>query len=323
MINSKGMKKIEYPDRTSADFDKLKLDYKSIFLPAELSSMQTGWDNWKLTHHVTTIPETVEELMLADVADLADIYESFRALPIPEKVPDPNGRFVKSQEYKDLEAIFKYSRHFDDRIAKFFREHADQLHISSCYYCELAYVNVYTVVVRNSASTYQHFDVDHFLPKAKCPIIALSLFNFVPSCHVCNSRIKLSYVLGTSKAQWVKFNPVSDAYNFEDNVKIRLRMHRGPDTTFKKKGDYYIYFRCKNGFRTSVDFFRLEERYEFHKSEAMRLKQLKAQYPQSARRKIARLLGTTEAKVKEDLFHEHFLNDNGRCFAKLTRDMLR
>ena len=56
--------------------------------------------------------------------------------------------------------------------------------------------------------------------------------------------------------------------------------------------------------------------------EAMRIKQLKAHYPQSARRKIARLLGTSEKKVREDLFHEHYLKDNGRCFAKLTRDML-
>lgn len=122
--------------------------------------------------------------------------------------------------------------------------------------------------------------------------------------------------------EWIQFSPVGENYGFEDNVKIRLRMHRGPDTTFKKKGEYYIYFRCKNGFRKEVDFFHLEERYEFHKMEAMRLKQLKAQYSMSARRKIARLLGKTEAEVKEDLFHKKNLKDNHRCFSKLTADML-
>ena len=317
------MKRIKYPERSSSDFEKLKLDYLSVYSPSELASMQSKWVNWKRAHHITTIPETVEELLLADVADLADIYNRFRALSIPEKVLDPNGKYVKSQEYKDLESIFKYSRHFDDKIATFFCKHAEQLHISSCHYCELAYVNAYKVVVGHSTTTYQHFDVDHFLPKSKCPIIGLSLFNFVPSCQVCNSRIKIGREIGSAKAQWVKFNPASEVYDFEDNVMIRLRMRYGPDTSFRKKGEYYIYFRCENGYRELVDSFRLEERYEFHKLEALRLKQLMARYPLSARKKIARLLGTTEAAVKEDLFQEHFLKDNDRCFSKLTRDMLK
>ena len=57
--------------------------------------------------------------------------------------------------------------------------------------------------------------------------------------------------------------------------------------------------------------------------EAMRLKRLKAQYPQSARKKIAGMLGKTEAEVREDLFHKKYLKDNHRCFAKLTEDMLK
>ena len=317
------MKKIKYPIRGSQEFDNLKNDYKSIYSVDELMTMQTNWDDWKTRHHVTTIPENVEELMSADVVALADVYERFVALPIPAKVMGANGRMVRSQDYKELDNIFKYTRGYDDRIAKFFNDKADKLGICSCYYCELAYVNTYQVIVGNTAVKHQHFDVDHYLPKTKCPIIGLSLFNFVPSCQVCNSRIKSSRLIGNTRIEWVKYSPVSDTYGFENNVKIRLRMHRGPDTQFRKKGEYYVYFRCKNGFRKSVDFFHLEERYEFHTMEAMRLKKLKTQYPQSARRKIARLLGVSETKVREDLFHEHYLKDNGRCFAKLTRDMLR
>ena len=100
-------------------------------------------------------------------------------------------------------------------------------------------------------------------------------------------------------------------------------MQRGPDTTFKKKDEYYIHFRGNGVFKKEVDFFHLEERYDFHKSEAIRIKQLKARYPQSARRKIARLLGVSEAQIYEDLFHERFLKNNYRCFAKMTEDMLR
>ncbi len=317
------MRRVEYPKRGTPEFDDIKTAYKQIYTTTELSRMQTEWDDWKRRNGVTTIPETVETLMLADVDVLADVYERFSALAIRRKMPGNNGRSVRSTEMNELDAIFKYTRHYDAKIARFFCDNAEELHISSCHYCELAYVNVYRVVTGSTATSYQHFDVDHYLPKTKCPIIGLSLFNFIPSCQVCNSRIKSSRTVGTMMGEWIQFSPVGENYGFEDNVKIRLRMHRGPDTTFKKKGEYYIYFRCKNGFRKEVDFFHLEERYEFHKMEAMRLKQLKAQYPMSARRKIARLLGKTEAEVREDLFHMKYLKDNHRCFSKLTADMLR
>ena len=319
------MKRIKYPPRGSREFDDLKTNYKAIYAKHELQTMEDGWNDWKLRNNVNNIPETVEQLMVADVDALADVYDRFVQLTqVQEKVVNPTtGNEVRSQEYKELDNIFRYYQHYDSKIAKFFRKHADELNICSCHYCELAYVNTYQVIVSGRAKVHQHFDIEHYLPKTHCPILGLSLFNFVPSCQVCNSRIKSSRVIGANKVEWAKFSPVSENYEFEDNVKIRLRMHSVPDTTFKKKGEYYIYFRCKNRFRAPVNFFHLEERYEFHKLEAMRIKRLKARYPQSARRKIARLLGCTEARVLEDLFHEHFLKDNDRCFAKLTSDMLK
>ncbi len=317
------MRRVDYPKRGTKEFDDLKDAYKNIYTVAELNQMQTDWDDWKVRNGVTSIPETVETLMLADVNILADVYERFGALPIRWKMPGPRGKDVRSTELKELDNIFKYTQHYDDRIAKFFCENADKLHISSCHYCELAYVNSYIVQKGSAMLSYQHFDVDHFLPKTKCPIIGLSLFNFVPSCQICNSRIKSSRTIGVTKSDWIQFNPVNENYSFDTDVTIRLRMHRGPDTSFRKKGEYYIYFRCKHGSRTEVDFFHLEERYEFHKMEAMRLKRLKAQYPQSAKKKIAGMLGKTEAEVREDLFHKKYLKDNHRCFAKLTEDMLK
>ncbi len=317
------MRRVKYPKRTSSEFTTLLIEYKKIFSTKELNSMQRRWYNWKRKNGVTTIPETVRQLLVADVVVMADVYEKFIALPIPAIVPGAKGKNVRSKEFNELDEIFRYSKHFDSRIAKFFCDRADQLQISSCHYCELAYVNTYNVLNGSGAKVFKHFDLDHFLPKSKCPILGLSLFNFVPSCQVCNSRIKSSNTIGSDKKEWVQFSPASEIYSFDDDVAIRLRMHRGPDTKFQKKGEYYIYFRCKNGFDIPVKIFHLQERYEFHKLEAMRIKKLKSQYPKSARTKIANLLGITEAKVKEDLFHENFLKDNNRCFAKLTSDMLK
>ena len=51
-------------------------DYKIIFI-AKLPQKETEWRSWKLAHHVTNIPETVEELLCADVDVLSDVYDRF------------------------------------------------------------------------------------------------------------------------------------------------------------------------------------------------------------------------------------------------------
>lgn len=238
------------------EFAKIVSDYKNLFA-ASLPKMETDWGNWKVRNHVTTINETVEELLCADVDVIANVYDRFLALHIPATMLDPkgSGKKVRSKEYKKLDAIFKYTNKYDVIIADFFNEKATELHITTCYYCELAYINTYNVIRGSKRKTKRKFDVDHFLPKTKCPIVGLSLFNFVPSCQVCNSRVKLMRELGDNVVEKQKFNPASEDYKFDENVKIRLRMWKNPSTSFKTRGNYYLYFRCQNGFRKYVDFF--------------------------------------------------------------------
>lgn len=314
------MKKIKYPPIGSIDFKNLVTDYTGLF-SANLSDMEDDWLDWKKAQGVELqFPETVSKLLVADAARIADIYVRFTTLGIPPKDPaNPNKR---NPVLTTLDDIFHYSRKYDSKIAAFFENRASALGITSCHYCDLSYINVYTLKSSGSGQIRRHFDLDHFLPKSECPIIALSLFNFVPSCQVCNSRIKLTNTIGSNKRQHDKFNPASEKYSFDQNVKIHLRMNT-PSVSFSNPDDYYIHFSCRVGYDQVVNFFQLEERYEFHKVEAIRLKRLKSRYPKSAIRKIALLLGKSEYEVYEDLFHNKYLADNGRCFEKLTRDMLK
>lgn len=314
------MKKIKYPDKGSSDYQKLVDDYSALF-SADLSDMEDDWLDWKKAQGVELqFPETVADLLVADATKIADVYVRFTALRIPAK--DPANPDKRNPDLKALEDIFHYTRKYDSKIAAFFEGRAGALGITSCHYCDLSYINAYTLKSSGANQTRRHFDLDHFLPKSECPIIALSLFNFVPSCQVCNSRIKLANTIGSNKRQHDKFNPASVKYDFDKNVKIRLRMNT-PSVSFSNPNDYYIHFSSHSGYDKVVDFFHLEERYEFHKVEAIRLKRLKSRYPKSAIQKIAKLLHKSEYEVCEDLFHNKYLADNGRCFEKLTRDMLR
>lgn len=86
-----------------------------------------------------------------------------------------------------------------------------KLEIRSCYYCEMAYVNTYTLIDKDNGNLVERrqFDLDHFLPKGKCPCVGLSLYNFVPSCQVCNSRIKLDNMPDVEYDEYEYISPTS------------------------------------------------------------------------------------------------------------------
>lgn len=93
--------------------------------------------------------------------------------------------------------VFNYSKY-----EKFFRNDImSSLNISVCPYCNRQYITSWDDV-KNIKSTNKRrkstADLDHFYPKSEYSLFALSLFNFVPSCQVCNSRMKLSSFLDDS-----------------------------------------------------------------------------------------------------------------------------
>ncbi|WP_066496930.1 hypothetical protein [Abyssisolibacter fermentans] len=61
----------------------------------------------------------------------------------------------------------------------------NELKITTCPYCNRQYIHTY---ISEHGKT--RADIDHFYPKSKYPFLAVSLYNFIPSCHVCNSSFK-------------------------------------------------------------------------------------------------------------------------------------
>lgn len=313
------MKRIRYELLKAIGEEKLFEDeYKAIFKPS-LAVMEADWTNWKVIHDKNdTIPETVESLLTADFHTLVDVYKRFLALGIPDKVPGLKVP-IKNPDLRTLEKVFNYANGFDGEIADFFAKWSEKLEIRSCYYCEMAYVNSYSVLKKGGVAKKRQFDLDHFLPKAKCPCVGLSLYNFVPSCQVCNSRIKLKSMPNVTCDEYEQISPTSKAAKFDENITVRLVMR--PTGKYLLAGRY-IYLRARRPYRQYVDFFKLNERYSFHKPEAERLKNLKARYPKSNIKKIAKLLGYREKEVEEDIFNMSYLREKGRCFEKFTRDLL-
>lgn len=180
-----------------------------------------------------------------------------------------------------------------------------------------------------------HFDLDHILPKSKCPIVGLSLFNFVPSCQVCNEKLKKDKELAHTKDEWLKISPTYSASRFDDDVSIKLVTEETCSTFFElasNEGKYHLDF-VTNGERVYdnyVAILRLKDRYNYHKKLALHILDLKERYSTEKLKEIGSILSSqdnngkiqlySEQQIREDIFQEDFYSD--RCFSKLRKDMI-
>ena len=184
---------------------------------------------------------------------------------------------------------------------------------------------------------HNHFDIDHLLPKSICPIVGLSLFNFVPSCQVCNEKLKKAKELADTLYGWLKISPTYQDSDFDDNVPIKLVPLEHSSTFFdlqRNNGNYRLKFQTNgdSGYEKYVSLFKLQDRYNYHKNLALHILDLKERYPIEKRKEICRLLSAqeidsdsakskySEAQIEADILQEEFNQD--RCFAKLRRDMI-
>lgn len=308
------MIKVAYKDET-----ELKIAYVKHFKTGILKNgLDCAISYYPMLTGVLGATNDVKKLLIADFDVLADIYFRYQQLR----------NTMSSEEFRDMDTflatVFNYNTR-QSNIARFFMEEKNGFEIHTCHYCDTAYINVFSM--DENGEKKNHFDLDHVLDKAKCPLVALSLFNFVPSCQVCNEKLKHSDLIGDeSDSEMVKkLSPTNSEYDFDSNVVIAVNpLPTAGDDYMANSDKYAIQFSPvgDSDYMKVEELFHLRERYEYHKMEALRLLKLKHDYEDSHIQDVADLLGRSFEEVKEDIFGEDFSNTNHRCFAKLKRDIL-
>lgn len=100
------------------------------------------------------------------------------------------------------------------------RTHIGRMH---CLYCGIYDLKTITTVKPTEGNQFKDengkilFDLDHFYLKSRYPFLALSFFNLVPCCGICNSRIRSTKEFDLT----THINPFDDSfdshYKFEFN----------------------------------------------------------------------------------------------------------
>ena len=267
---------------------------------------------------------SLKELLASPFESLVSIAKAFDSALVG--VEDEKKKVIKNALSAE---VFKYDSYYQRaKIAPFFKEHAEDLGLHSCHYCDMAYINVFEYIDRTQGHKRKvaHFDLDHVLEKSDYPMLAFSLFNLVPCCPICNERLKGARPLAKLEKMLRKFSPTCRDFDFDRKVSLELMPLGDVKRPFIENPSLYeVYFDCHKDkdYEKYIERFHLAERYNYHKSEALRLKDLQMRYPDTNIANIASMICVPFDVVKEDIFGLRFSEQHHRCFGKLKRDMLK
>lgn len=157
---------------------------------------------------------------------------------------------------------FKYENH-KTAISKFFMNDVNGFEIHNCVYCDLEDV---TTFIKANGTKVRKFETEHVLDKGECPLIALSLFNFVPSCGTCNGPdIKGTKTIGDTESEISKLSPSAEGYDFDAKVKFEVKFVNPRINDLNAPShpdDYLVDFDVKEAiYQKTIDLFELKSRY--------------------------------------------------------------
>jgi len=216
------------------------------------------------------------------------------------------------KENKYIELIFNYTDLQSKKIKPFFE---DNLLIATCYYCNIDFINTYNT--RNTKKN--KFTLDHYFDKSTYPYLALSLYNFIPSCYTCNSKLK-----GT--IEFNNFAPSSKNYDFNEKVKFKIKLDEScKNLHVKSKKDIDISLKEKytNNYDKFIKDMRLDERYKAHKDIVYEMMKNAELYPKSRLKELQDLTGIPFQQIKKDIFNLIDENEDlsKKPFSKLIKDI--
>ncbi|TCI62859.1 hypothetical protein [Exiguobacterium sp. SH0S2] len=128
--------------------------------------------------------------------------------------------------------------------------------VEVCPYCNRNFISNYEKEGKSKTTS----DLDHFYPKKDFKLLSLSLYNFVPSCQICNSRFKLA-----------KGIEIINPYNQKiDYKKMRFCTTLNKDSTldifFNQSTNFEIKLICEDEiYNDHALLFELEKLYNCHK----------------------------------------------------------
>lgn len=234
---------------------------------------------------------------------------------------------LKSGKRKKYSYIFDYDFFVNEPTQKFYKTKywtytlAQALNINVCPYCNRNFTNT---VKEEDGTKVIRPDFDHFFSQKEHPILALSFYNLIPSCQICNSRLK-----GKTKFNLKDyFHPYLNGFENEISFNYQPSNVKG---VYGVQNNFEISFEEATGIQNSKlkkanEVFKYDKIYKYHsdiieeiiaklyKGSESYFESLKSAFPE---------LKLTEDEIYRLAFG-NYMNEEDfekRPFAKLTKDI--
>lgn len=168
----------------------------------------------------------------------------------------------------------KIKKYFEDQYNDF-RSSQDQwggaylikeLDIKVCPYCNRNFIDTY--VPDKNGKLKSNAQLDHFYPKEQYPYLALSLYNLIPCCSVCNHgklniNEELIYPYRECFGDYAKFETAFFEGDEEGNYDVSFLLGNSDNFRIELKP---IDCNSENGIKIqrSIDAFHLNDLYKLH-----------------------------------------------------------
>jgi hypothetical protein len=311
------MIKINLTDRS--ELEKWYLEQGEITLTKRLKSKNKKFPGNPI---LILIQDNLETILIGNPNQLKDLIPKFEV---------HRGDF----DIVEITSIFNYENSFAKKDADFewcaynlFKK----LKINTCPYCNDNFTHT---IIKNKDKTSKGLDkrilrpdLDHFYDKGTHPYLAVSLYNLIPCCTVCNSRLKLSknFTVGSH------VNPYLEG--FGNDVKFNVKVN---DITFFQGNSE----KCNVNFKFSdinnpitkkacnnIKDFKLKEIYSLHKDYIYELIHKSMIYSDDYLDDLYKQYEGTIFKNREDLIRmvaANYIDDEDlhlRPLSKLTKDVI-
>lgn len=227
-------------------------------------------------------------------------------------------RFSAEAEKKTIRSLFPYSAFIDKDGAtfKYYNAYhlAENLGITTCVYCNRLYTHT---VITKKREYIARPTFDHWFPKTQYPLLALSFYNLIPSCSICNSSIKGTAVYTLQDHFHPYFRHPSSERILDFKFSYTLKDHERVESRVISKNDFTA---------GSLEAMKLQQIYSTHADEIRELIYLKKAYSDSYLTSLSSILKSN--LTKEEIYRLAFgvyLEDDQlykRPLSKLKKDIL-
>lgn len=224
----------------------------------------------------------------------------------------------------EIEKVFDYSAF---RKATNYNGYilSEKLDVKCCPYCNRNYTSSHETYYINekgiSTKKLVFPEFDHFYPKDKYPLLAISFYNLIPSCNICNTHFKQNRepdkifnpykIVDENHFSFKSFpNDVSTLYGAKNNLTLDFDYNSDDETNEEIKN--------------SIEFFGLKDTYE--KCHSKLIEDIIYKRLAFSDRYIKELQATYKISFEDAyriLFETYFEDDKHykRPFSKLKKDI--